>query len=37
MAAIRRGAGDAFLIGCNHPIWPSFGEVHGSRTSATSA
>jgi alpha-galactosidase len=33
MAAIRRGAGDAFLLGCNHPIWPSIGEVHGSRSS----
>lgn len=33
MAAIRRGAGDAFLLGCNHPMWPSLGEVHGSRSS----
>jgi alpha-galactosidase len=33
MAAIRRGAGDAFVLGCNHPIWPSIGEVHGSRSS----
>jgi alpha-galactosidase len=33
MAAIRRGAGDAFLLGCNHPIWPSLGEIHGSRSS----
>ena len=33
MAAVRRGAGDAFLLGCNHPIWPSIGEVHGSRAS----
>jgi alpha-galactosidase len=33
MEAIRRGAGDAFILGCNHPIWPSFGLVHGSRSS----
>jgi alpha-galactosidase len=33
MAAIRRGAGDAFLLGCNHPLWPSIGEIHGSRSS----
>ena len=25
MEAIRRGAGDAFLLGCNHPMWPSLG------------
>jgi alpha-galactosidase len=33
MDAIARGAGDAFLLGCNHPIWPSFGKIHGSRAS----
>jgi alpha-galactosidase len=33
MQAIVRGAGDAFLLGCNHPIWPSFGLIHGSRSS----
>ena len=33
MQAIVRGAGDAFLLGCNHPIWPSTGVVHGSRSS----
>jgi alpha-galactosidase len=33
MAAIRRGAGDAFILGCNHPIWASLGLVHGSRSS----
>jgi alpha-galactosidase len=33
MEAIRRGSGDAFLLGCNHPIWPSFGLIHGSRSS----
>ena len=33
MEAIRRGAGDSFLLGCNHPIWPSAGLIHGSRSS----
>ena len=33
MQAIGRGAGDAFLLGCNHPIWPSLGLIHGSRSS----
>jgi alpha-galactosidase len=33
MQAIRRGAGDGFLLGCNHPIWPSVGLIHGSRSS----
>ncbi|HBY59313.1 MAG TPA: alpha-galactosidase [Solibacterales bacterium] len=33
MEAIVRGAGDSFLLGCNHPIWPSFGLLHGSRSS----
>jgi alpha-galactosidase len=33
MEAIRKGAGDAFILGCNHPIWPSLGEIHGSRSS----
>jgi len=33
MQAIVHGAGDAFLLGCNHPIWPSIGLVHGSRSS----
>lgn len=33
MEAIRRGAGDALIMGCNHPIWPSLGEVHASRSS----
>src|SRR5262249_41174888 len=33
MAAILRGAGDAFVLGCNHPIWPSLGLLHGSRSS----
>jgi alpha-galactosidase len=33
MEAILRGAGDGFILGCNHPIWPSFGLIHGSRSS----
>ena len=33
MQAIVRGAGNSFLLGCNHPIWPSLGLIHGSRSS----
>jgi alpha-galactosidase len=33
MEAVRRGAGDAFILGCNHPLWPSLGLIHGSRSS----
>jgi alpha-galactosidase len=33
MQAILRGAGDGFILGCNHPIWASFGLIHGSRSS----
>jgi len=33
MAAIRKGAGDSFILGCNAPIWPSLGLVDGMRTS----
>ncbi len=33
MAAVRRGAGNAFILGCNHPLWPSLGLVDGSRSS----
>jgi alpha-galactosidase len=33
MEALRRGAGDAFILGCNHPIWASLGLIHGSRSS----
>src|SRR5262245_24014485 len=33
MQAILRGAGDAFVLGCNHPLWPSIGLIHGSRSS----
>jgi len=33
MRAILRGAGDSFVLGCNHPLWPSLGLIHGSRSS----
>ncbi len=33
MQAIVRGAGDGFILGCNHPIWASLGLIHGSRSS----
>jgi alpha-galactosidase len=33
MEAIRRGAGNSFILGCNHPLWPSFGLIDGSRSS----
>lgn len=33
MEAIQRGAGNAVLLGCNHPMWPSLGLVHASRSS----
>ena len=33
MEAVLRGAGDAFILGCNHPIWASAGLIHGSRSS----
>ena len=33
MQAILRGAGESFILGCNHPIWPSLGLIHGSRSS----
>jgi alpha-galactosidase len=33
MRAILRGSGDGFILGCNHPIWPSLGLIHGSRSS----
>lgn len=34
MQAIRRGAGEgAFILGCNHPLWPSLGLISGSRSS----
>jgi alpha-galactosidase len=33
MEAIRAGSGEAFLLGCNHPLWASLGLLHGSRSS----
>ena len=33
MQAVLRGAGDSFILGCNHPVWASFGLIHGSRSS----
>ena len=33
MEAILRGVEDSFVLGCNHPIWPSLGLIHGSRSS----
>ena len=33
MQAVREGAGDAFLLGCNHPLWGSLGLIDGSRSS----
>jgi alpha-galactosidase len=33
MEAVRRGSADAFLLGCNHPMWPSLGLIDGSRSS----
>jgi alpha-galactosidase len=34
MEAIWRGAGEnAYLLGCNHPLWPSLGLISGSRSS----
>lgn len=34
MEAVLRGAGkDSVILGCNHPIWPSLGLIHASRSS----
>src|SRR5207237_4315440 len=33
MQAILRGASASFILGCNHPLWPSLGLVHGARSS----
>jgi alpha-galactosidase len=33
MEAIRSATGDASILGCNHPIWPSLGLIDGSRSS----
>ncbi|MBD1388608.1 alpha-galactosidase [Neiella sp. HB171785] len=33
LAAIQEGAGDAMVLGCNAPMWPSLGLVDAMRTS----
>lgn len=33
MQAVLEGAGPSFILGCNHPMWPSLGLIHGSRSS----
>jgi alpha-galactosidase len=33
MGAVIKGAGDSFILGCNHPMWASLGLIHGSRSS----
>ncbi len=33
MEAVIAGAGKSFILGCNHPMWPSLGVIHGSRSS----
>ena len=33
MKAILRGVENSFVLGCNHPMWPSLGLIHGSRSS----
>jgi alpha-galactosidase len=33
MQAILRGSAKSFILGCNHPLWPSLGLIHGSRSS----
>ena len=33
MKAILRGVENSFVLGCNHPLWPSLGVIHGSRSS----
>ncbi|MCW5978272.1 MAG: alpha-galactosidase [Bryobacteraceae bacterium] len=33
MQALLRGAGGAFVLAGNHPIWPSVGLIHASRSS----
>jgi alpha-galactosidase len=33
MQAILRGTKDAFVLGCNHPMWASLGLLHGARSS----
>jgi alpha-galactosidase len=31
MQAILRGSGNAFILGCNAPVWGSLGLIHGNR------
>ncbi|MBK7642556.1 MAG: alpha-galactosidase [Planctomycetes bacterium] len=33
MAAVLAGAGNSFILGCNHPMWASLGLIDGSRSS----
>ncbi len=33
MKAVLKGAGKSFILGCNHPLWPSLGLINGSRSS----
>ncbi len=33
MASVLAGAGGAFILGCNHPMWGSLGLLDGSRSS----
>ncbi len=33
MEAVLRGAEGSFVLGCNHPLWPSLGVIHGARVS----
>lgn len=33
MKAVLKGAGKSFILGCNHPLWPSLGVINGSRSS----
>lgn len=33
MEAVLRGAEGSFVLGCNHPLWPSLGLIHGARAS----
>jgi len=33
MQAVLRGTKDAFVLGCNHPVWASLGLIHGARSS----
>jgi alpha-galactosidase len=33
MEAVLRGAENAFVLGCNHPVWASLGLIDGSRSS----